>query len=445
MLSLFARPGEEVPPALAQVLEGCLAWAPEARPPMSRLVRRLQRALWEVEGESLSAWAAREVGALLGNPGEPASESSGALSGMPRGEPPVEPASTGGFMPPLTSPPEPFSLTPRPPGLLGDRPTAPRARADLADGMRVHEALLGADRPGALSTSMPPLSDEEVVDLPLPPAPTLPPVVARPGPPTALAAVHAPAPMRRAAQALAVVCAALLVAVGGLLVSGRDLGQGVRVAVQLSGLGGDAALRQELELQVQALQARLDELDAQESAGDAAEVSRLRAEVLAREAEISRLRGALGASEPRPAPPRRSADRAPRPGPEPQARAAGAGPADAAPPRRRDGQVVIIAEGAPEEPVSGAPPAAAPLPAPTPVDPGPFRVRVRSADPTVSGLSLRCHQGAGVGDTEVVLEAAGPGPCRLTAQQDGRTISASFTLEAGGDVVCFEGGSRGCR
>jgi len=354
------------------------------------------------------------------------------------------------------SPPEPFSLTPRPPVGSGDRPTAPNPRrADLADGMRVHEALLRADRPGALSVSMPPLSDEEVVDLPMLPAPTLPPVAARPTAGAVLAPTGASPGMRRAAYALGALCAVLLVAVAALMASGRDLGQGVRVAVQLSGLGGDAALRQELELQVQALQARLDELATQESAGDADEVSRLRAEVLAREAEIARLRGALGGGS------SARADVRPRSPAEPRAArgmdqgsaypSAGStggtdpGPDAAPPPRRREGQVVIIAEGAPEDPVESAAPAPSDRPAPAPSDPGPFRVRVRSADPMVSGLSLRCHQGVGAGESEVVIEAAGPGPCRLTASQDGRTISASFTLEGGGEVVCFEGGSRSCR
>ncbi len=93
-----------------------------------------------------------------------------------------------------------------------------------------------------------------------------------------------------------------------------------------------------------------------------------------------------------------------------------------------------------------SPPPAAPTPeSEAPAPPSRFRVEFRSADPAVTELNVRCHVGEGTGQSSVVIEDAGAGPCRVTGTGDGEARLASVALSGSRTYTCFSGGSRSCR
>ncbi len=105
-----------------------------------------------------------------------------------------------------------------------------------------------------------------------------------------------------------------------------------------------------------------------------------------------------------------------------------------------------------------APPTSAPTPEPAPPEPPPeapppepsappatFQVVFRSADPTITNLSVKCHQGDSSGTGTIVVDNAGPGPCRVTGQRGPSPVSAIVPIDGPRTYTCFAGGSRGCR
>jgi len=149
---------------------------------------------------------------------------------------------------------------------------------------------------------------------------------------------------------------------------------------------------------------------------------------------------------PAPEPPAAVAVEPPVPAPEPPPAPEAAPPAPEAPPAPAPPKK----KAAPEPPPAPAPaPTPEPLPPETPPaappEPTTFTVEFRSADPTVTEMSVKCHTGSGTGVASVTIANAGPGPCRVSARRGADAVQAVVAVNGARTYTCFAGGSRGCR
>ena len=74
-----------------------------------------------------------------------------------------------------------------------------------------------------------------------------------------------------------------------------------------------------------------------------------------------------------------------------------------------------------------------------------FTAIFASADPAITGLTVRCHRGTSTGIGPVTVSQAEPGPCRIQAQGPDGSLVAFFTLNGPGTYTCFSEGSRDCQ
>jgi cytoskeletal protein RodZ len=97
-------------------------------------------------------------------------------------------------------------------------------------------------------------------------------------------------------------------------------------------------------------------------------------------------------------------------------------------------------------PSAEAAPTAEAAPSTAPASAGRFRLEFRAADPSVTRMEVRCHEGvSGQGGASVVLPEAVRGPCRVTGFQGDTPIVAFVTATGAQNFGCFEGGARTCR